>query len=72
MNLSLAPSRIARSSTKTRISWWRDDHQCFYNDVHLAHIYIRAIPLQGAKLLNQALKEVWTRVFLARTSWAGL
>ena len=50
---------------KDRQIMYKDPHQliegmaisCFANDVHLAYIYIRGEMVDGAKILNQALKE---------------
>jgi NADH-quinone oxidoreductase subunit F len=52
----------------------KDPHQliegmilsCFANDVKLAYIYIRGEMPQGAKLLNQALKEARAKKFLGK------
>ncbi|HTI97788.1 MAG TPA: NADH-quinone oxidoreductase subunit NuoF [Dongiaceae bacterium] len=52
----------------------KDPHQliegmiisCFANDVHLAYIYIRGEMPQGAKQLNQALKEARAKNFLGK------
>jgi NADH-quinone oxidoreductase subunit F len=52
----------------------KDPHQmiegmiisCFANDVKLAYIYIRGEMPQGAKLLNQALKEARAKNFLGK------
>src|SRR5436309_14490507 len=52
----------------------KDPHQliegmiisCFANDVHLAYIYIRGEMPEGAKLLNQALKEARAKNFLGK------
>src|SRR5690348_9468988 len=52
----------------------KDPHQliegmiisCFANDVHLAYIYIRGEMPDGAKLLNQALKEARAKNFLGK------
>ena len=52
----------------------KDPHQlvegmiisAFANDVHLAYIYIRGEFPQGAKLLNQALKEARDKGFLGK------
>ncbi len=52
----------------------KDPHQllegmiiaCFANDVHLAYIYIRGEFVQGAKILNQALKEARQKGFLGK------
>jgi len=52
----------------------KDPHQliegmilsCFANDVKLAYIYIRGEMPQGARLLNQALKEARAKNFLGR------
>ena len=50
---------------KDRQIIYKDPHQliegmaisCFANDVHLAYIYIRGEMVDGAKILNEALKE---------------
>jgi NADH-quinone oxidoreductase subunit F len=52
----------------------KDPHQllegmiiaCFANDVHLAYIYIRGEMPQGARILNQALKEARAANFLGK------
>jgi len=52
----------------------KDPHQliegmiiaCFANDVHLAYIYIRGEMPEGARLLNQALREARAKGFLGR------
>src|SRR6202142_1199805 len=52
----------------------KDPHQliegmiiaCFANDVHLAYIYIRGEMPEGAKILNQALKEARAKNFLGK------
>src|SRR5215472_10841237 len=52
----------------------KDPHQliegmiisCFANDVHLAYIYIRGEMPEGARLLNQALKEARAKGFLGK------
>ena len=52
----------------------KDPHQliegmiisCFANDVHLAYLYIRGEMPEGAKLLNQALKEARAKNFLGK------
>jgi NADH-quinone oxidoreductase subunit F len=52
----------------------KDPHQllegmiiaCFANDVHLAYIYIRGEFVQGAKILNQALKEARQKGYLGK------
>ncbi len=52
----------------------KDPHQlvegmiisCYANDVHLAYIYIRGEMPEGAKLLNQALKEARAKNFLGK------
>jgi NADH-quinone oxidoreductase subunit F len=52
----------------------KDPHQllegmilsCFANDVHLAYIYIRGEMPEGAKLLNQALREARGKNFLGK------
>ncbi len=53
---------------------YKDPHQllegmaisCFANDVHLAYIYIRGEMVDGAKILNQALKEARAKNFLGK------
>jgi len=53
---------------------YKDPHQliegmaiaCFANDVHLAYIYIRGEFVEGAKILNRALKEVRAKNFLGK------
>src|SRR5260370_29438344 len=53
---------------------YKDPHQmlegmilaCFANDVHLAYIYIRGEFVEGAKILNQALKEARAKNFLGK------
>jgi NADH-quinone oxidoreductase subunit F len=52
----------------------KDPHQmiegmiiaCYANNVHLAYIYIRGEFVEGAKLLNRALKEARARNFLGK------
>src|SRR5213593_3757565 len=52
----------------------KDPHQmlegmilsCYANDVHLAYIYIRGEFVEGAKILNRALKEARERNFLGK------
>jgi NADH-quinone oxidoreductase subunit F len=52
----------------------KDPHQliegmiisCYANDVHLAYIYIRGEMPDGAKLLNQALREARAKNFLGK------
>ncbi len=52
----------------------KDPHQmlegmiiaCFTNDVHLAYIYIRGEFVEGARILNRALKEARAKNFLGR------
>src|SRR5271154_6169795 len=52
---------------------YKDPHQllegmaisCFANDVHLAYIYIRGEMVDGAKILNEALKEARAKKFFA-------
>src|SRR5437868_1940583 len=52
----------------------KDPHQmiegmiiaCYANDVHLAYIYIRGEFVEGAKLLNRALKEARAKGFLGK------
>src|SRR5215471_19290546 len=53
---------------------YKDPHQmlegmiiaCFANDVHLAYIYIRGEFVEGAKILNRALKEARAKNFLGK------
>src|SRR3954469_22449678 len=53
---------------------YKDPHQmiegmiisCFANDVHLAYIYIRGEFVDGAKILNRALKEARAKNFLGK------
>jgi NADH-quinone oxidoreductase subunit F len=53
---------------------YKDPHQmiegmiisCFANDVHLAYIYIRGEFVEGAKILNRALKEARSKKFLGK------
>ncbi len=53
---------------------YKDPHQliegmtiaCFANDVHLAYIYIRGEFVEGAKILNWALKEARAKNFLGK------
>ena len=60
---------------KDRQIIYKDPHQliegmivsCFANDVHLAYIYIRGEMPDGARLLNQALKEARARNFLGKS-----
>jgi NADH-quinone oxidoreductase subunit F len=59
---------------KDRQIMYKDPHQliegmvisCFANDVHLAYIYIRGEMVDGAKILNQALKEARAKNFLGK------
>ena len=59
---------------KDRQIMHKDPHQlvegmilsCFANDVHLAYIYIRGEMVEGAKILNQALKEARAKGFLGK------
>jgi NADH-quinone oxidoreductase subunit F len=52
----------------------KDPHQmlegmiiaCYANDVHLAYIYIRGEFVEGAKILNRALKEARAKNFLGK------
>jgi NADH-quinone oxidoreductase subunit F len=52
----------------------KDPHQmlegmiiaCYANDVHLAYIYIRGEFMEGAKILNQVLKEARAKNFLGK------
>src|SRR5580765_8543225 len=58
---------------------YKDPHQmiegmivsCFANDVHLAYIYIRGEFVEGAKILNRALKEARARNFLGKNILAS-
>ena len=53
---------------------YKDPHQllegmivsCFANDVHLAYIYIRGEFVEGAKILNRAIKEAKAKNFLGK------
>ncbi|HEV2210703.1 MAG TPA: NADH-quinone oxidoreductase subunit NuoF [Verrucomicrobiae bacterium] len=53
---------------------YKDPHQmlegmiiaCYANDVHLAYIYIRGEFIEGAKILNRALKEARGKNFLSK------
>jgi NADH-quinone oxidoreductase subunit F len=53
---------------------YKDPHQmlegmiiaCYANDVHLAYIYIRGEFVEGAKILNRALKEARAKNFLGQ------
>jgi len=53
---------------------YKDPHQmiegmiiaCYANDVHLAYIYIRGEFVEGAKILNRALKEARAKNFLGK------
>ena len=53
---------------------YKDPHQmvegmilsCYANDVHLAYIYIRGEFVEGAKILNRALKEARGANFLGK------
>jgi len=59
---------------KDRQIIYKDPHQliegmiisCFANDVHLAYIYIRGEMPDGAKLLNQCLRETRAKNFLGK------
>jgi NADH-quinone oxidoreductase subunit F len=59
---------------KDRQIMYKDPHQliegmaisCFANDVHLAYIYIRGEMVDGAKILNEALKEARAKGFLGK------
>jgi NADH-quinone oxidoreductase subunit F len=59
---------------KDRQIMYKDPHQllegmiisCFANDVHLAYIYIRGEMVDGAKILNRALKEARAKNFLGK------
>ena len=53
---------------------YKDPHQmlegmiigCYANDVHLAYVYIRGEFVEGAKILNRALKEARAKNFLGK------
>jgi NADH-quinone oxidoreductase subunit F len=53
---------------------YKDPHQmvegmiiaCYANDVHLAYVYIRGEFVDGAKILNRALKEARAKSFLGK------
>jgi NADH-quinone oxidoreductase subunit F len=59
---------------KDRQIIYKDPHQllegtiiaCFANDVHLAYIYIRGEFVEGARILNHALKEARAKNFLGK------
>src|SRR3954465_2324122 len=59
---------------KDRQIMYKDPHQliegmaiaCFANDVHLAYIYIRGEMVDGAKILNAALKEARAKNFIGK------
>ncbi len=59
---------------KDRQIIYKDPHQflegmiisCFANDVHLAYIYIRGEFVEGAKILNRALKEAKAKKILGK------
>ncbi len=59
---------------KDRQIMYKDPHQliegmaiaCFANDVHLAYIYIRGEMVDGARILNEALREARARNFIGR------
>src|SRR5271166_454254 len=59
---------------KDRQIMYKDPHHliegmaisCFANDVHLAYIYIRGAIVDGAKILNDALKEARAKNFLGK------
>src|SRR2546425_3432 len=59
---------------KDRQIIYKDPHQmiegmiisCYANDVRLAYIYIRGEFVEGARILNRALKEARTKKFLGR------
>jgi NADH-quinone oxidoreductase subunit F len=54
---------------------YKDPHQmlegmiiaCYANNVHLAYIYVRGEFMEGARILNEALKEARARNFLGRS-----
>jgi NADH-quinone oxidoreductase subunit F len=58
---------------------YKDPHQmlegmiiaCYANDVHLAYIYIRGEFVDGAKILNRALKEARAKNFLGKNILGG-
>src|SRR3954468_18642145 len=58
---------------------YKDPHQmiegmiiaCYANDVHLAYIYIRGEFVEGAKILNRALKEAREKNFLGKNILGG-
>jgi NADH-quinone oxidoreductase subunit F len=58
---------------------YKDPHQmlegmiisCYANDVHLAYIYIRGEFVEGAKILNRALKEARAKNFLGKNILGG-
>src|ERR1017187_1434872 len=64
---------------KDRQIMYKDPHQliegmiisCFANDVHLAYIYIRGEMVDGAKILNAALKEARAKNFLGKNILGG-
>src|SRR2546429_6364565 len=59
---------------KDRQIIYKDPHQmiegmiiaCYANDVHLAYIYIRGEFVEGARILNRALKEAREKNFLGK------
>jgi NADH-quinone oxidoreductase subunit F len=59
---------------KDRQIIYKDPHQliegmiisCFANDVHLAYIYIRGEFVEGAKILNRAIKEAKAKKILGK------
>ncbi len=64
---------------KDRQIMYKDPHQliegmvlsCFANDVHLAYIYIRGEMVDGAKILNEALREARAKNFLGKNILDG-
>src|SRR5437868_13971065 len=58
---------------------YKDPHQmlegmiiaCYANEVHLAYIYIRGEFIEGAKILNRALKEARAKNFLGKNILAS-
>src|SRR5947207_116002 len=58
---------------------YKDPHQmlegmiiaCYANDVHLAYIYIRGEFIEGARILERALKEARARNFLGKNILGG-
>jgi NADH-quinone oxidoreductase subunit F len=58
---------------------YKDPHQmlegmiisCYANDVHLAYIYIRGEFVEGAKILNNALREARSKNLLGKNIWGS-